>query len=180
VDAWTKARPTQTDSPHQLEWAANVVQYVTYIYKATTVRAGTQKWTAPLTLRKEVPLLGPRFLPPTYIHLQKRSSTPDIEPATTYLKPLHIVHPFYYADLAKCPQCLSENTSWQGWTSTGHRDVYGVRRGETALGYQLECKDCKSHIHSHNTENKSHCFATTNMTFWVGKEHWEIPRKCDP
>lgn len=122
VEAWKKAWPTQNDNRHQLEWASNIVEYVTYVYKATSVHAGTKQGTGPPCLKKEVPVLGPRFLPLAYI-LQKRSSTPSTEPKTTYLKPLNIIHPFYYPILAKCPECLSENTSWQGWTATGPREV---------------------------------------------------------
>jgi hypothetical protein len=178
VNAWTKARTTQTDNPRQLEWASNVVEYVSYVFKATTVRAGTKKGTGPPCLMKEVPILGPRFLPPGYTHLQNRISTPLIEPKTAYLKPINIVHPLYYPDIAKCPECCSENTSWQGWTATGHREVHGVRRKETALGYQLECKDCKPEkgVRSHNAA-PSYCFATTNTSFWKKTEHWEIPRE---
>jgi hypothetical protein len=179
MDGWMKARTTQSESPEQMEWAANVVQYVNYVYKASAVRGGVKKGNASPALRKEVPIFGPRFLPPAYMHIQKRNSTPKIVPTSAYLKPLHIVHPFYYPDLAKCPQCNSDQVSWQGWTTTGYREVHGVRREETALGYQLECEPCKER--SHCTENASEkgpfCHATTNVKFWERKEHWDVPRK---
>jgi hypothetical protein len=166
VEGWKKCRAALSDSLQQLEWAANVVKYVNYTYKATTIRAGTKKGTGPPPLRREVPLLGPRFLPLPYISLWKRNSTPDISPQMAYLKPLHIVHPFYYPELARCPECESENISWQGWTTTGHREVHGVSHEETALGYQLSCDNCKSRIGSRNTAEGFYCFATTNTMFW--------------
>lgn len=164
----------------QLEWAANVVQYVNHVYTATNVRGKGKKGEPPSPdLKKEIPIFGPRFLPPTYMHIQKHSSTSTILPAPAYLKPLHIVHPFYYPDLAKCPQCASEKVSWQGWTTTGYREVHGVRREETALGYQLECEPCKERFSrtKNATEKGVFCLATTNAKFWEKKEHWDVPRQ---
>jgi hypothetical protein len=178
VASWLGSRPAQSTDAAQLEWAANIVQYVNYIYTATTVRGGPKHGSAPPSLRSEVPVLGPRFLPPTYLHLQKRSATPTIEPESTYLKPLNIVHPFYYPSLAECPQCGSDKVAWQGWTATGHREVYGVRREETALGFQLQCEPCMAQPNDENaTGDGAYRFATTNVKFWENKEHWEIPRK---
>jgi hypothetical protein len=180
VDGWKKAHgAAQSDSHQQLEWASNVVEYVSHVYKATTIRAGAKNGMPPPALSKEVPLLGPRFLPPSYISLRKRNSNADINPTSAYLKPLHIVHPFYYPELARCPQCQSEDVSWQGWTTTGHREVHGVNREETALGYQLSCRDCESRFGGHNAvEEGIYCIATTNTMFWKNKQHWEIPSMC--
>jgi hypothetical protein len=150
-----------------------VVQYVNYIHKATTVRGGPKNGQAPPILRKEVPILGPRFLPPSYIHIQKCSPTPAIIPTSAYLKPLHIIHPFYHPELAKCPQCDSDNILWEGWNTAGHREVHGIHREETALGYQLKCQPCRD-----SSQQSNYCFATTNAKFWGNKEHWEIPREC--
>ena len=173
VEGWKKHRTAQSDDPEQLTWAANVVQYVNYVHKVTTVRGGPKDRKAAPVLRKKVPLLSPRFLPPSYLHIQKRSVTPNVLPTSAYLKPLHIVHPFYYPDLTKCPQCDSENVLWDGWTTGGHREVHGVSREETALGYQLKCHVCRD-----STERGSYCVATTNAKFWEKKELWEVPRKC--
>jgi hypothetical protein len=60
VDGWKKFRTAQSDSPRQLEWASNIVEYVGHIRKATNIRAGTKKGTPPPPLSKEVPILGPR------------------------------------------------------------------------------------------------------------------------
>lgn len=163
----------------QLEWASAVVEYVNYVFKATTPRGSSKKGIPPLPLRPEVPFLGPRFFPPSYISLQKRSPTPTIEPESAYLKPLTIIHPFYYPELAKCPQCEAgpEKLSWQGWTTGGYREVHGVSREEIALGYQLECKACETRFGGRNAAEKgNYCIATTNAKFWESKEHWEIPR----
>ncbi|OBZ65554.1 hypothetical protein A0H81_14419 [Grifola frondosa] len=112
---WKKNRQTQSQYMLQLEWEANVVEYVSHVSKETAglVVAGS--------LRKEIPLFGPHFLPPTYLQVQKRDAMPNITPDVAYLKPLHIIHPFYYPELTKCPQCNSTRVSWNGWTSTGHR-----------------------------------------------------------
>lgn len=173
ISSWIDQRKNvKEDSEEQLEWAANVVEYVSYMWKNTTVRNGAKRGIT-LPLKKEILIFGPRFLPPAYMHLRKRNATPNIVPKVAYLKPLHIVHPFYYPNLNICPQCQSQETSWQGWTTSGHREVHGLQREETALGYQLECKDCKK-----DSGTKTYCFATTNMTFWAKKEHWSIPREC--
>ena len=168
--------------PEQLEWAAHVVAYVDYVYHATTVRAGSKK--DPPILRLEVPLLGPLFLPPTFLNLRKRKPAYSITPTTTYLKPLHIVHPLYYPDLAKCPLCDSLDVSWQGWTGTGHRDVHGVDREETALGYQLQCNSCKeSRTEARGASGGKQKneelvrVATTNPKFWERRRDYDIPSK---
>ncbi|THH19481.1 hypothetical protein EW146_g1687 [Bondarzewia mesenterica] len=165
-------------SAAQLEWEAHVVEYVSYIYDATKVHANAKKGTIPPTLVNDIPIYGPRFLPPDYLHLQKRQSVPLIEPVTAYLKPLHIIHPFYYGNLARCPQCHSEDVRWDGWTATGHRELHGIRREEGALGYQLRCKPCeeKHGKHTRGGEKGHFCFATTNSTFWEKWEYWEMPR----
>lgn len=176
---WKGVRNAETDLPEQLVWAANVVAYVDYVYSSTTVKANAKK--DPPQLKQEVPLLGPLFLPPTYVHLQKSKSAHAISPKTMYLKPLHIIHPFYYPNLAQCPQCDSLNVSWQGWTATGHRDVHGVEREETALGYQLECNSCKEsraekRIGGRKTNSEELvCMATTNPKFWARKHDCEVP-----
>lgn len=178
VAGWKKNRTGQVDSDEQLTWIANVVLYVDYVHKATSARSGSKKAMLPLLLEKEVLLLGPRFEPPSYVHLRKRNATPGITPKITYLRPLNIVHPFYYPSLAKCPQCDSVDISWQGWTAAGHRDVHGLRREETALGFQLQCNPCKNRFGGRNAaEEGTYCFATTNLKFWERKEHWEIPRE---
>ena len=139
---WANGRKSKNASEHpdsqaQLEWAAEVVQYVDHVNSLTTICRGAKK-SAP-QLRPEVLVFGPLFIPPSYLHVSKRSIVPDIGPETGYLKPLHIVNPFFYPGLVVCPHCDSEDIGWEGWTSTGPCEVHGLFRDETALGVQLEC-----------------------------------------
>lgn len=182
MEAWTKHRGTvQAISIPQLQWEAHIVEYVNTLYNQTKIHGNAKNKTAPV-LGKNIPLLGPRFVPPTYLHLRKRQVAPNIGPETAYLKPLNIIHPFYYPSLSRCPQCGSLDVLWDGWTTTGHRELHGVYVEETALGYQLQCKDCKKEHSKSKTINRTgddgnFCFATTNPAFWKHPEHWEVPRK---
>ncbi len=119
-----------------------------------------------------LPIYGPRFVPPTYMHRQKRNtSSPKIEPVVAYLKPLTVIHPFYFSSLNKCPQCeTEESTTWNSWVNTGHRELFGIRHGECALGYQLRCNSCKQ------AGRSQYCFATSSVGFWQKWEFWAIPR----
>jgi hypothetical protein len=104
--------------------------------------------------------------------------TPVIEPQSAYLKPITIIHPFYFPELAKCPQCDTDNIGWNGWTTTGPRNIHGVCRDETAYGIQVQCKgECEKRFSGGNAEEEgAYCFATTNVKFWERREHWDIPR----
>lgn len=152
--------------------------YVDFVNRKTRVHAGCKDPSkAPTVLVKNVPIYGPRFTPPSYLDIQRRQAVPLITP--TYLQPLNVIHPFYYQNLGKCPQCGSNDTNWASWTGTGPRDVHGVRREERALGYQIRCKPCLKKYGkdgTHEKEKKNHCFATTNQAFWANWQHWEIPR----
>ncbi|KAL6300463.1 hypothetical protein BKA93DRAFT_819423 [Sparassis latifolia] len=116
--SWKRKHETQSQVTGQLEWEAHVVEYV--------------------------PLLGPQFLPPSYEQYKKCNSMPNIVPEIAYLKPVNVIHPFYFPELARCPQCNSDDVKWTGWTTTGHR--------ETALGFQLRCQECakKNVLFFHN------------------------------
>ena len=129
-----------------------------------------------------IPLLGPRFVPPTYLHVKKREDNVAIQPETAYLKPLNVIHPFYYPDLGKCPRCDSLDVLWDSWASNGHRDLHGVHEEEMAIGYQLQCKACKENkaTHTQDDEGGGYCFLTTNQVFWTKWEHWRMPRQCLP
>lgn len=98
------------------------------------------------------------------------------------MRPLTIIHPLYFEELAKCPRCDGSEVSWSGWTTTGHCEVHGLDREETALGYQLRCKSCNPEINPETNEpaktgDGTYCFTTTNYMFWERREHWQIPRK---
>lgn len=172
---WLKHRSSQSQYAPQLEWAAHVVEYVVWAYDLTKGKNGVSP------LKSNIPLLGPRFLPPAYWHLHRRHSTPEIDPKTAYMKALTIVHPLYFENLAMCPKCDATGADivWSGWTSTGHCEVHGLEREETALGYQLRCKRCAGIASSQKSSSKngegSYCFTTTNHTFWERREHWQIP-----
>lgn len=187
VASWKKSREDmqgkeEKDIPAgplaQLKWEAHVAAYVQHVYKSTTVHANNKKNVKVPILHDAIPIYGPRFVPPGYHSLQKRNELPSITPATAYLKPLNIVHPFYYPELAVCPECRSHDVLWDEWTSTGHRDLHGLRREETALGYQLRCKPCEKRFGKKGSErgNGQYCFATTSAAFWTKWEYWDIPR----
>jgi hypothetical protein len=161
---------------------AHVVEYVNLVYRSTKKHGNSKKDTPAPCLPQDVPFLGPRFVPPTYLNAKRRQGNLVAEPETAYLKPLNIIHPFYYDNITKCPQCDSSDVSWDGWTATGHRELHGISCEEMALGYQLICKQCKEEYSAKsnhvNGGEGSFCFATTNPTFWKKWEHWAIPGSC--
>ncbi|EGO27694.1 hypothetical protein SERLADRAFT_367262 [Serpula lacrymans var. lacrymans S7.9] len=172
------------------EWAANVVEYVDYIYKATKVHGNKKlaSTTAPQNVKIDIPLYGPQFIPPTYFHLEKHQFQPTIKPELTYLKPLNITHLFFHENLEKCPACgVTDGVAWSGWTSTGPRDLHGLQVEETAaLGYQLHCQVCKEQAadgtgfyKGNRNCNTGYCFATTSYVYWEKWEFWEIPYLYD-
>ncbi|KAJ3835476.1 hypothetical protein F5878DRAFT_509789, partial [Lentinula raphanica] len=92
-----------------------------------------------------VPIWGPRFLPPSLNNIMKRDpSGASVTPEQLYLKPVNVVHPFYYPTFKKCPRCDSENIKWEGWTGSGSREIHGIACEETAIGMQLRCSNCKN------------------------------------
>ncbi|KAJ3477525.1 hypothetical protein NLI96_g10403 [Meripilus lineatus] len=179
VEKWTKARES-SDQPivhDQLVFAAQVVQYMNYITHLPSAGKSfpNADKTIPITLPANIPLYGPRFIPPGYLDVQKRHASPDIKPKTAYLKPLHIIHPFYYPQLRACPRCGSEQVTLQGFTTTSYRLVHGVSFEETALGCQVRCRPCSDARRLGDLEGPCN-FATTNCLFW---ENWDpnaIPR----
>ncbi|KAG2039032.1 hypothetical protein BDR03DRAFT_981073 [Suillus americanus] len=119
-----------------------------------------------------------------------------IEPVTQCIKPLNIIHLFYYPQLATCPQCSSDKeTTWEGWTSMGPRKLHGLICEETALSAQLRCNTCKESMKMKKATNKNipgdvedvrahanqpanlegYCFATMSAAYWSSWEHWQIP-----
>lgn len=126
----------------------------------------------------DVPILGPFFTPPTYTSILRRKQWAPIEPNVYYIRPLTIIHPFYYPNLLKCPHCGStdpKDVHWGQWTATGPRGVHGLRREEMAFGIQLRCTGCSELLPS--GKRRARCFATTNCKFWEKWEYWEIPRQ---
>lgn len=180
VQAWSSHKDNKATPLAQLEWEAAVVEYVDRIYSKVSVHgnSGALAKEAIRTLEKNIPLLGPRFVPPTLLHRTRREATPHIKPEHLYLKPITAIHPMFYStELKQCPQCSSSDIRWDGWNATGARVVYGIQYNERALGYQMRCKgDCKT---KKNTDSSTgYCIATTNQTFWDKWEHWRVPSKC--
>lgn len=178
----------------QCEWEAEVVEYINYLSEKTRIRSA-KALTRPC-LDSRIPILGPHFLPPSYLHARKRNpSEPAINPEVLYLKPLRVIHPFYHPELARCPRCdCADGVSWDGWTGTGPRDVHGVMLDEAAIGTQLRCESCRNDptskkglesecerndLNNRKTNLKGHCFATTNPDFWRNWPHWSIPGELD-
>jgi hypothetical protein len=185
-EAWIKRRNSEKRQQHtyipQLEWEAHIVEYVSHVWRLVKAHRNSKKDSVP-SLDLGIPLLGPRFLPPAYLHIQKRQENAVIEPKTAYLRPLNIVHPLYYHSIRKCPSCDSSEILWDSWNTAGHRDLHGVHEEEMALGYQLVCKCCKeAHMRTRNGINDSegggYSFSTTNQVFWTKMEHWQMPREC--
>jgi hypothetical protein len=143
VAAW-KNLPAGKSSPRQafqLEWEAEIIEYVNFVWQKTRPQSKRDEAKG---LPQDVPLLGPCFIPPNYLHTRKRSGAVTISPETQYLKALNILHPFYYPELAQCPQCHSrDDVCWDGWTGTGARELHGIATEEAALGLQLRCNACK-------------------------------------
>ncbi len=142
-----------------------------------------KKDAPPTRLSETIPIFGPLFIPPTYVQLMRRNpSGSTLTPETLYVKPVNIVHPFYYDFLQKrCPQCNEVvDVSWDGWTGQGSREVHGTSYEETALGVQLRCGKCKASKSDRNSAISTFCFTTTSPSWWERFEHWEIPRMCSP
>lgn len=173
----------------QLQWESDIVEYVQFLWEKTRRRSKKGETNK---LGVNVPLLGPRFIPPSYLHIEKRSGGGAVDPTIQYLKPLNIVHPFYYPQLARCPRCGSDkDTTWEGWTSKGPRELHGILCEEMALGAQLRCNRCKETSKSkpktrNSTTHRSdlvdssiegYCFTTTSAMYWKSWEHWRIPHE---
>ncbi|KAJ7094401.1 hypothetical protein C8R44DRAFT_645317 [Mycena epipterygia] len=179
IESWGKHRDTQSKYAPQLEWEAGVAEYVTFLHRETRAPPtpkNSTKISAEKPLKAGIPIYGPRFIPPSFNDARLIMSG-KIKPQTAYLRPINIIHPVYYPNLRRCPHCRSgdvNNVRWDGWTGTGSREVHGLRREETALGYQLRHENCP--LDESSTVLKNRSFATTNQLFWKGWEHWKIPR----
>ncbi|KAJ3817145.1 hypothetical protein F5880DRAFT_1493389 [Lentinula raphanica] len=107
--------------------------------------------------------------------MKRDPSGASVTPEQLYLKPVNVVHPFYYPTFKKCPRCDSENIKWEGWTGSGSREIHGIACEETAIGMQLRCSNCKNK-EGENGKPQGYCFGSTSNIFWDRLEHWEIPR----
>ncbi|KAA1473136.1 hypothetical protein DENSPDRAFT_899980 [Dentipellis sp. KUC8613] len=105
VEGWKKNNPLgkTKEGVAQLQWTAEVVQYVTYLHDKTKIHANTKTAKPAPAVPRDVPIYGPRFIPPGYLHVQRRKSWPQIEVETMYLKPVSVIHPFYYPRIGGIP-----------------------------------------------------------------------------
>lgn len=173
VKSWRNHKDNKRTPVFQLEWESEVIQYVEYIHKKLSVHgnAGALAKEAILTLEKSIPLLGPKFSPPSFLHSMRRKATPTVLPEQAYIRAITVIHPVYYpTTFTACPKCNSSNILWDGWNGTGARSVYGIRMNERAIGYQLRCRNCKE-----NNSTEGHCFVTTNHIFWEKWPPWKVP-----
>jgi hypothetical protein len=83
----------------QLKWEAAVVQYVNFVWEKTQLSCSTEPDAMTPQLSDSIPLLGPCFMPPAYLHASKRPGAMHTDPGPMYLRPLNIIHPFYYPNL---------------------------------------------------------------------------------
>ena len=190
MKSWRKHRKkSQSCTTQQLEWNAHILSYVAFLHQKTHIHGNSKSLNPIKELSPEIPILGPIFDPPGFLQTEKRQMKPITTPNAAYLKSLHVIHPFYYPNLLRCPSCGSASKSivhWEGWTAAGHRGVHGVSRDLLAIGYQLRCDKCKEALRNICGEEddelesgggkQSHCIATTSVAFWKKWEFWEIPR----
>ncbi|EJD33866.1 hypothetical protein AURDEDRAFT_131466 [Auricularia subglabra TFB-10046 SS5] len=112
-------------SEQQLRWMAEVLEYVNYIHLPTRVHGNAKSVNQPV-LNSTIPLLGPRFVsPPPALSAQA---------GKLVLRPLNVVHEFYYPDLRSCRVCAADKTqtSSEGWASSVSRRVHGISVEELA------------------------------------------------
>ncbi|TCD60736.1 hypothetical protein EIP91_009619 [Steccherinum ochraceum] len=140
----------------QLDFEANAVLYTQFLIDATRVHGNSKSLHEYKPLPRKIPLYGPRFKPPQFLDKVKRTTSPNLKTlgSVPNLMKFTIVHPCFTG----------------GWTTTGHRSVYGVARNETALGVQRRCETCR-------LNGDPYALATTNPLFWEPYQHWEIPKK---
>ena len=183
LPSWMESRTNhQSVDPEQLKFEANIVAYLNELNSYTFYHGNSAHAGEVRPLPTNFPILGPRFVHPSYLegNLTNPGSA-KVDPHVALIMPVNVIHPVYYTrtrkNLRRCPRCGEENVKnvhWNGWGATGHREVFGVRRPETALGYQLRCRTCQA---AGGERAASHCFATTSPEFWAGWKFWEIPRE---
>ncbi|KAJ6618617.1 hypothetical protein B0H10DRAFT_1795155 [Mycena sp. CBHHK59/15] len=119
---------TQSKFLPQLQWEANIVEYVMFLYKETKPPKNSKatKTYPARALGPNIPIYGPRFIPPSLNDHRLRMSK-KINPEIAYLRPINIIHPVFYSDIGKCPSCGSEDITWDSWTTSGSREVHGLR-----------------------------------------------------
>lgn len=151
-----------------MEFAAQVCQYVKVMYG---------KLLANGKCDPNLPLYGPRFLPPspTIVYRNPLSSS-EISTRDFYLKPVTVVHELYWPSLLRCPTCEKANRQKpslqrQGFTPEGPRTVHGIKEEEYVIGTKIRCRTCA------NLNEDRIQWSFTSSEFWSDRMYWEIPRK---
>lgn len=184
VKAFEKAATVSPIPRFQLEWMVSVCQYVEHISQYAT------EGKAPTTPPHTVPILGPKFLPPSIDSPFLASDTKPVAPEVYYRKALTVIHPLYHPSLRQCPVCKKEGVTStkltaEGWATGGPRHVHGIADEEYAIGYVLSCARCQGIRNEQNQANtipakdrRPAKFTLSNAEFWAGKSFWERPRKA--
>ncbi|KAI1781643.1 hypothetical protein LXA43DRAFT_908159, partial [Ganoderma leucocontextum] len=163
----------------QLDFVSATCEYTAFL--ANQIRNPKGEKGAKQKLDPRIPLFGHKFYPPTYMSQKLRKVSPDVTPELTCLKPVTVLHPALIEELNFCPRCNATGTdlAWNGWTTSGPRDVHGVSSEEQVIGVQMRCNKCKAARGRADTEDddedESYCWGTASSQFWEKKEHWEIP-----
>ncbi|KAI1796506.1 hypothetical protein LXA43DRAFT_879646, partial [Ganoderma leucocontextum] len=181
---WHAIREKERQSTYrpQLDFVSSTCEYAAFL--ALQIRNPKGEKGAKQKLNARVPILGRKFYPPSYISQKLRKVTPDVTPDLAYLKPVTVLHPALIEELNYCPRCnaTGSDLSWNGWMTSGPRDVHGVSGEEQVIGVQMRCNKCKvarGKVDAANDEDDpSYCWGTASCQFWENKEHWEIPSKC--
>ncbi|EJD33698.1 hypothetical protein AURDEDRAFT_177222 [Auricularia subglabra TFB-10046 SS5] len=157
-------------SDEQLHWAAEVLEYVNYVHLRSRVHGNAKGVNQP-TLNAIIPLLGPHFVPPPPALSYARRAGVELKPESWYLRPLNVVHEFYYPSLRTCRVCGADKTqtSSEGWASTVPRRVHGIGIEELAIGQQLKCQRCKGR------GSKQSTYALTSSAFWAVVSYADLP-----
>ncbi|KAI0344801.1 hypothetical protein BDW22DRAFT_1326630 [Trametopsis cervina] len=147
--SWKSARRGhQSFRLEQLTWEANVVEYVNYISGSKAAVSIGQPKKGTYQLPASVPLWGPIFHPPTFSNTlvrgtardKKTGALYDIKPDLAYLRPITVLHPFYFPRLRRCPRNMLHQVTNDGWQSNGSREVHGMYHEQSAIGFQLRCE----------------------------------------
>ncbi|KAI1792879.1 hypothetical protein LXA43DRAFT_886663 [Ganoderma leucocontextum] len=177
-----RERERQSTYQLQLDFVSSTCEYTAFL--AHQIRNTKGEKGARKSLDPRIPYYGSKFYPPTYISEKLRKVAPNVTPDLSYLKPVTVFHPALIEELNFCPRCnaTGSDLSWNGWTTSGPRDVHGVSCEEQVIGVQMRCNRCKAargmaDADDDDDDDPSYCWGTASSQFWENKEHWQIPSK---
>lgn len=180
---WSIIREKERQSTYQpqLDFVSGTCEFTAFL--ANQIRNTKGEKGAKKKLDPRIPAYGSKFYPPTYVSEKLRKVTPNVTPDLSYLKPVTVLHPALIEELNFCPRCnaTGSDLSWNGWTTSGPRDVHGISSEEQVIGVQMRCNRCKvargKGDTDDNDEDPSYCWGTASSQFWENKEHWQVPSK---